>query len=58
MEEFITSLAAKVGISEEQAKQVVAFLQENAGKVTEMLANTDLDESLKEKLPGGLGKLF
>ncbi len=57
MEEFITQMAAKVGISEEQAKSVVQFLKDNADKVPDLLGS-DMVSSLKSKLPGGLGGLF
>lgn len=58
MDELIQQLVSKVGLDEEKATAVVAFLQENASKVPEWLAGSDLLESLKDKLPGGLGKLF
>lgn len=58
MEELVEQLVAKVGLNQDQAKQVVAFLQENLHKVPEWLGQSDLVESLKDKLPGGLGKLF
>ncbi len=54
MDEFIKGLMAKVGLSEEQAKQVVEFIQENADKVPELLKSS----GLAGKLPGGLGGLF
>lgn len=54
MEEFIRGLMAKVGLSEEQARQVVAFIQENADKVPELLESS----GIAGKLPGGLGGLF
>lgn len=58
MDEFIEQLAAKVGISQEQAQQVVEFLKENAHRIPELLGGDDALQSLKDKLPGGLGKLF
>ena len=57
MEEFITQMAAKVGISEEQAKSVVQFLKDNADKVPDLLGS-DMVSNLKSKLPGGLGGLL
>ncbi|MEM6995490.1 MAG: hypothetical protein AAF721_33580 [Myxococcota bacterium] len=50
-------MAAKVGISEEQATQVIEFLKENADKVPELLGSDAL-ASIKDKLPGGLGGLL
>lgn len=58
MDELIEQLVAKVGINQDQAKQVVTFLQENVHKIPAWLGQSDLVESLKDKLPGGLGKLF
>ena len=58
MDELIQQLVQKVGLDEEKATQVVEFLKENAAKVPEWLGGSDLLESLKDKLPGGLGKLF
>ncbi|MDX2055517.1 MAG: hypothetical protein SFV15_24150 [Polyangiaceae bacterium] len=56
MEQLIEGLVAKVGLSKEQAAQVVAFLKEHAHEVPGWLG---LDvNALKDKLPGGLGKLF
>lgn len=57
IEEFVSSMAAKVGISEEQARAVVEFLKENADKVPSLLSSDALG-GLKSKLPGGLGGLF
>jgi len=57
MDEFIEQLAARVGISQEQAQQVVEFIKENSHKIPELLGEDTL-QSLKDKLPGGLGKLF
>jgi endonuclease V-like protein UPF0215 family len=48
----------KVGLDEEKAKQVIAFLQENAHKLPEWLKSSELVDNLKDKLPGGIGKLF
>ncbi|MFO0634682.1 MAG: hypothetical protein U0168_17705 [Nannocystaceae bacterium] len=58
MEEFVKELVAKVGLDEDKARQVVAFIQENASKIPEWIGGSDMLESLKDKLPGGLGKLF
>lgn len=56
MDQLIQGLTAKVGLSKEQADQVVAFLKEHADQVPGWLG-LDLG-ALKDKLPGGLGKLF
>lgn len=58
MDEMIQQLVAKVGLDEEKATQVVEFLKENAAKIPEWLGGSDFLEGLKDKLPGGLGKLF
>ncbi|MBX7078148.1 MAG: hypothetical protein K1X88_03105 [Nannocystaceae bacterium] len=58
MEEFVKELVAKVGLDEDKARAVVAFIQENAQKIPEWIGGSDMLESLKDKLPGGLGKLF
>jgi len=58
MDELIQQLVNKVGLDEAKATQVVEFLKENASKVPEWLGGSDLLESLKDKLPGALGKLF
>lgn len=57
MEELLTQLVSKVGLSEDQAKQVVAFLQENADKIPGWLGQAGL-EGVADKLPGGLGGLL
>ncbi len=48
---FIGQMAEKVGISEEQAKQVIEFLKDNADKVPELLGSDALS-GIKEKLGG------
>ncbi len=58
MDEMVQQLVQKVGLDEEKAAAVVAFLKENVGKIPEWLGGSDMLESLKDKLPGGLGKLF
>ena len=58
MEEMITGLVQKVGISEEQAKQVVKFLQENAHKVPEWIGQNEMAKGLVDKLPGGIGDML
>jgi hypothetical protein len=57
IQQFATQMAAKVGISEEQAKMVIDFLKEHADEVPKLLAS-DAAQSVKDKLPGGLGDLF
>lgn len=56
-DEIVSQLAAKVGISEDQAKQVVQFLIEHKDDVIGMLSSGTLDD-IKGKLPGGLGGLL
>ena len=57
IEEFVSNMAERVGISEEQARSVIQFLKENAEKVPNILGSDTLD-SVKDKLPGGLGGLL
>lgn len=54
IDEFIGQLAEKVGISEEQAKQVIEFLKENSDKIPELIGSDAVD-SIKEKLGGLFG---
>ncbi len=54
MEDIIKGLIEKVGISEEQAKGVITFLQENASKIPALLQSS----GIADKLPGGLGDLL
>ena len=58
MEELITGLVKKIGISEDQAKQVVKFLQENAHKVPEWIGQNEMAKGLVDKLPGGIGDML
>ncbi|MCR9159042.1 MAG: hypothetical protein ACE37F_10035 [Nannocystaceae bacterium] len=51
IEDFITQMAEKAGISEEQAKQVIEFLKENSHKVPELLGS-DVVGDIKDKLGG------
>ncbi len=56
MEELIEGLIAKTGVERATAEKIVDFLKEHADEVPGWLG---LDvNSLKDKLPGGLGKLF
>ncbi len=57
IEEFVSNMAQKVGISEEQARGVIEFLKENSDQVTNLLSS-DAVEGIKDKLPGGLGGLL
>lgn len=54
MEDLIEGLMSKVGLDKDKAEKVVAFLKENASKVPEWIG----ESGLKDKLPGGLGKMF
>lgn len=51
IEDMIAQMAEKVGISEDQAKQVIEFLKENADKVPELIGGDAL-EGIKDKLGG------
>ena len=57
--ELLDGLMAKVGLSKEQAEEVVAFLKANAAKIPEWVNQNETLSNLAHKLPGGLGdKLF
>lgn len=58
MEEFLNGLKEKVGLSDEQAEQVIEFIKNNADKVADFLPLDDIKEKLADKLPGGLGKFL
>lgn len=58
MEEMVNGLMKKVGLSEDQAKQVVAFVKENAHKIPEWIGSNDMAKGLVDKLPGGVGDMF
>lgn len=58
MDELLTGLVEKAGLSDEQAAQVVEFLKENAHKVPGWLSGTDVGQAIADKLPGGLGGLI
>lgn len=58
MEDLVQGLISKVGLSEDKAKEVVAFLKDNAEKVPEWLGSSDVGKKIKDKLPGGLGGMF
>ena len=54
MDEIVAKLVDKVGLDPDTAKKVVDFLKEHADEVPGWLAKA----GLKDKLPGGLGKLI
>lgn len=54
MEDFVNKLVEKVGIDKATAEKVVDFLKEHADDALKLLQSS----SVKDKLPGGLGKLF
>lgn len=53
MEQIITGLIEKVGLSESQAQAVIAFLREHVDELPALLAKGDLAASV----PGMLGGL-
>jgi nucleoid DNA-binding protein len=57
LDQLVSQLASRVGISEAQAKQAVDFLMEHKDEVLKLLGS-DAAAAIKDKLPGGLGKLF
>ncbi len=54
MEEFVDKMVEKVGIDKETAHKVIAFLKDHADDAIKYLQ----ESGIKDKLPGGLGKLF
>ncbi|HVK83708.1 MAG TPA: hypothetical protein VM513_06355 [Kofleriaceae bacterium] len=54
MEDFINKMVEKVGIDKATAEKVVEFLKEHADDAVNLLGKS----GLKDKLPGGLGKMF
>ena len=58
MEDLITGMVEKVGISKEQAEKVIAYLKENSDDVLKWLQEKGAVDAVKDKLPGGLGDLF
>ena len=58
MQEMVNGLMKKVGLSEDQAKQVVAYVKENAHKIPEWIGKNDMAKDLAGKLPGGMGDMF
>ncbi len=58
MEEMVNGLMEKVGLSEDQAKQVVEFVKENAHKIPEWIGDNEMAKGLADKLPGGIGDMF
>lgn len=58
IENIVGGLVSKVGISKEQAEQVLTYLREHSDEVLKWLQESSVAQSVKDKLPGGLGKLF
>jgi hypothetical protein len=54
VEEFLAKMSEKCGIDKKTAEKVVAFLKDHADDVAEYVTKS----GMKDKLPGGLGKLF
>jgi len=54
MEELIEKMSRKVGIDKATAEKVVEFLKDHVDDVLPLLEKS----GLKDRLPGGLGKLF
>ena len=54
MDEIINQLMAKVGLDKATAEKVAVFIREHADEIPKWLAQS----GMKDKLPGGLGKLF
>ncbi len=54
MEDFVNKMVEKVGIVRATAEKVIAFLKDHADDAVAYLQKS----GLKDKLPGGLGKMF
>lgn len=54
MEDFIAKMTEKVGIDKATAEKVMAFLKDHAEDALKYIQ----ESGVKDKLPGGLGKLF
>jgi len=54
MEEFIARMSEKVGIDKATAEKVMAFLKDHSDDALKYLQ----ESGIKDKLPGGLGKMF
>lgn len=54
MEDFVNKMVEKVGIDKSTAEKVIAFLKDHADEAVEYLQKS----GVKDKLPGGIGKLF
>ncbi len=53
-DQIVEQIAEKVGISKEQADQVIQFLMDNKDEILKFLGS----KAVKDKLPGGLGGLL
>lgn len=54
MEDFIAKMTEKVGIDKATAEKVMAFLKDHAEDALKYIQ----ESGIKDKLPGGLGKMF
>ena len=54
MEDFINKMVEKVGIDKATAEKVMAFLKDHAEDALKYIQ----ESGIKDKLPGGLGKMF
>lgn len=54
MEDFVNKMVDKVGIDKDTAHKVLAFLKDHSDEAIKYLQ----ESGIKDKLPGGIGKLF
>jgi len=54
MEDFVNKMVEKVGIDKATAEKVLEFLKDHTDDAMKYLQ----ESGIKDKLPGGLGKLF
>ena len=54
MEDFVHKMVEKVGIDKATAEKVLAFLKDHSADAMKYLQ----ESGIKDKLPGGIGKMF
>ena len=54
VEDFVQKMVDKVGVDKDTAMKVIKFLEEHSTEALQYLEKS----GIKDKLPGGLGKLF
>ena len=57
MDKLIAELTSRLGLDQATAEKVAQYIKENAHRLPELLP-ADVVESLKGRLPGGLGGIL